>query len=270
MVSVRSRAGRCSTAPGARVTSTTLKVGEPSSSRSVQCIRVPTSVAECSIASVSRCPIARSKSSPGVRMVVVSGSSPTRISRGSSTATVSVRSTRSPVSTSSRVRRTRVVTRPMPSSKHTTRTGRAVAGSGTVGAPGPLTGIRSGHERQPRDRPVRRRRRHRDELPPLRLRAGRAAGARLGPGRLGLRQLAADDAGPGRALRRHRAGHRRLRVHRPPRGVRLLARRRGGPTCSASPTRWAWTPSRSSATASAAGWRSRWRRTPPSGSSGWC
>src|SRR6478735_7905200 len=121
MVSVRSRAGRCRTAPGARVTSTTLKVGEPSSSRSVQCISVPTSAAECSIASVSRWPMVRSKSSPGVRIVVVSGSSPIRISSGSSTATVSVRSTRPPVSTSSRVRRTRVVTRPMRSSKHTPR-----------------------------------------------------------------------------------------------------------------------------------------------------
>ena len=132
MPCVRSRGARCSTAPGARVTSTTLKVGEPLSSRSVQCMSVATSSAPWSRPSVSRCPIARSKSSPGVRIVVVSEVLSTRISSGSSTATVSVRSTRAPVTTSSRVRRTRVVTRPIGVIQ--THEHRGVTGCGTVAA----------------------------------------------------------------------------------------------------------------------------------------
>ncbi len=77
--------------PGARTTSTTLYVLPPSEVAPAQ-YRIPaTSPAACTTPSLTRNPAARSKSSPGVRIVTVSGRPPTLISIGSSAASVSGR-----------------------------------------------------------------------------------------------------------------------------------------------------------------------------------
>ncbi len=117
VVTCRCAAGAGGVTSGRSCASTTLKVCLPFSSSPAQKRREISCSGSWMMPSDSRNPATKSKSSPGVRIVTLKDSCPSRISSGSSTASASSRTTRRAPAISIFVALTRWTSRPMQSSK---------------------------------------------------------------------------------------------------------------------------------------------------------